>query len=171
MICLIYLGKYMDFTHPYRLTKHVKLLQKAALWHQGSVLLLKRPDDDSSRPGKWDLPGGNSEWPVSVYQNQANIHALDIAREIVEETGIVISQAQLAEVQPQLISTFFEPKKQLFSIIVGWRIELPDTFDRTGVLLSEEHTAFNWVKAVEAQQFDFGFAGGADGFIAKILSL
>ncbi len=166
---------------PHQLTKNVKLLQKAALWHNDKFLILKRSSDSTSRPDQWDLPGGNSEWPVGADGKSAlpgslgtaeaglvrDLHKDDVVREVFEETGI---ELQRSDVQKCVhIGTFFEGTKQVFSIILGWEIKLPENFKEDSVLLSEEHSDFAWIKKEEFENYDFGFAGEENGFIRKII--
>ena len=148
---------------PHQLTENVKFLHKAALIHEGKVLILKRADGDGSRPGCWDLPGGNSEWPASVTAPTADLHAQDIAREIQEETGYQVASADFANKPPIFFRSFFEPEKQLFSVICGWvaRSNQVLAFTPDQVILSPEHTAFAWVTQAELDSYDFGGVKGA----------
>ncbi len=147
----------------HQLTEQVKVLQKAALVADGQVLILKRADDSKTRAGKWDLPGGNSEWP-QIQRTQRGLHQDDITREVMEETGISLANSLFA--RPIYFDTHFDGEKQLYSLIVGWKIGLSGT---QKVRLSSEHTEFAWVSFPELGLYDFGFAGDQDGFIHQIL--
>lgn len=153
---------------PHQLTENVKILQKACLVHNGEVLLLRRPLDDASRPGCWDCPGGNSEWPVSVTEPTANLHQQDIAREVQEETGLDLDPSRFDLDSLAYIETFFEPHRQVFTVLFGWWVPMPDTFDRTTVRLSDEHTELAWTTFAQAQTFDFG--GERGSFMNRILA-
>jgi len=173
-----------------QLTPNVKLLQKAVLWHQGEILILRRAGGKAggARAFKWDLPGGNSEWPTQTEANISNPHLIDISREIQEESGIdiisVIGPQKWSEMRQRqsstdnseqdplkncLVSSFFEKKKQVYSIILGWSFILPDDFDRSKVQLSFEHTEIAWIKPENFEDYDFGFAGNTDGFIRQMV--
>ncbi len=53
----------------------------------GKLLLLKRSETDSRRPGEWDLPGGGIE-PGEELNSGA-------AREVMEEANIVVDPSEL----------------------------------------------------------------------------
>ncbi len=141
---------------PHQLTENVKLLQKVALVADGKVLLLKRDADSSSRPEKWDVPGGNSEWPDTT-ESGFGQYAADAAREVLEETGIVIDTAAFVPENLVLFNTFFDADKQVFSIICAWVVSLPE---QPVVQLSNEHTDHAWVSLAEVGDYDFDLFKG-----------
>lgn len=153
----------------HRLTDNVKLLQKAVLVHQGKMLLLRRSEHSKTRANQWDLPGGNSEWPTEKTGIIRDIHIVDLKREILEETGISAEQFASA---PQLVSfeTCYEAEIDVYTIIVGWKIELESAFDKKSVQISDEHSEIAWISPQEVANFDFGFAGGGEGFISRIIT-
>ena len=153
----------------HHLTDSVKLLQKAVLIHQGKMLLLRRSEHSKTRKLQWDLPGGNSEWPTEKTGVIRDLHIVDLKREILEETGISADEFVNA---PQLVSfeTSFEAEKNVYTIIAGWKIELASTFVNKSILLSDEHDQFVWVHSKDISDFDFGFAGGGEGFITRIIA-
>ncbi|MBP7842633.1 NUDIX domain-containing protein [Candidatus Woesebacteria bacterium] len=138
------------------LQKNVKLLQKAVLIHDGKFLILQRNEKAKSRPLCWDLPGGNSEWPENVTENLENLHQKDVAREILEETGITVLDEHFTFENMVLFRTFFEAESEVYSIITGWKVELPDDFERSLVQLSDEHINHEWVTFDELNEYDFG---------------
>jgi len=146
-----------------QLTTQTKLLQKAVLVVEGKFLILKRSPQSQTRPNQWDLPGGNSEWPKPVNDVQ-NGHIGDLIREIEEETGVLVSTDKIT--QPIYFGTYFEGRKQLYTIIVGWQVNLPA---KPLVKISDEHTEYTWIKAEDFDQFEFGFAGSPDGFIRQMV--
>lgn len=139
----------------HRLTENVKLLQKAVVVHRGEVLLLQRDAQSATRALQWDLPGGNSEWPVNERSGKS-LHAHDIAREIQEETTIHVIPEQFKQDALLLFDTYF--LDDIFTILVGWMVELPDDFDRSTVGISHEHQEAKWEPFEEATSYDFGFA-------------
>jgi 8-oxo-dGTP pyrophosphatase MutT (NUDIX family) len=155
-------------TVAHQLTENVKLLQKAVLIHQGEVLLLKRDMNDTSRPNCWDTPGGNSEWPESSVDPQNNLHLKDICREIQEEAAITISPDSLTHQNLVYHETYYEPAREVFTVLFGWRILLPVDFDRASVQISHEHQAAEWVTPEKALNYDFG--GPKGDFMKKILA-
>lgn len=152
----------------HQLTDQVKLLQKVALILNGKVLLLQRSAATLTRPNQWDLPGGNSEWPtVDSAALVRGLHLKDLIREVKEETGVDLSNQVDSSLSPVHIETTYDPASQKYSIIVGWALHLhAETKEPT---LSSEHQAYEWVPLSESKEFDFGFAGGENGFITAIL--
>lgn len=150
----------------HQLTQQVKLLHKVALITDDQILLLRRQPGAHSRPGLWDLPGGNSEWPELTSQTesvQKHLHIDDIVREVFEETQVVIDPITLKE--PVCFDTTFEPKSDIFTILVGWKYKLPN---QPAVQLSNEHTDFAWVRESDLHQYDVGFFGDTDGFFLAL---
>ncbi len=142
----------------FQLTDRVKLLQKVVLRHQDSFLILQRSINEHSRLLKWDLPGGNSEWP-EVTKNTFNLHRDDVAREIKEETGVEVDPSLFKVNNLKLFETFFNVKRQVFSVVVGWEVELAEDFDELSIVLSKEHLKYRWIKIDELDNFDFGETG------------
>jgi len=152
-------------SQPHRLTDQVKILHKVAIVSNNQVLLLKRHGAAHSRPSKWDLPGGNAEWPVESSQVLLeHLHRADATREVQEETGMILDEAQITD--PIFFDTFFETEKQVYTVVVGWLIKFAN---QPQVILSSEHTEFAWVSLSELKEYDFGFAGGKDGFLVEIV--
>lgn len=151
----------------HQLTDRVKLLQKVVLVHQGKVLLLKRSSSAKHRPGSWDLPGGNSEWPVNRKNSGFGLQKLDAIREVEEETGIKLATQDLQHKNLVYADTFFDNDKQVFSIILGWRVELPEYFSPNSVEISHEHTELAWVSFGAVEKYDFG--GDVGQFVKDII--
>lgn len=149
------------------LTTQVKLLQKVAIWSGKTVLLLQRGDTEQSRPGCWDLPGGNSEWPEAGRQG-FGLHREDIAREVREETGLVFEASQFSFDALTYFETFFEQQAQRFSVICGWGAVLPAENNPDSITLSSEHTSYDWVRLSELDAYDFG--GKRGEFILEIIT-
>lgn len=156
----------MKGPHSHQLTAEVKLLQKAVVVQGGKALILKRSADSGSRAEKWDLPGGNTEWPDSL-QDVRNPHLHDVVREVFEETGIELALSAVSDCV--YVGSYFEPGKQIYTIILGWSITLPSGVVQQDILLSDEHTAFAWIGLSEFDQYDFGFAGDQNGFIRLMM--
>jgi 8-oxo-dGTP pyrophosphatase MutT (NUDIX family) len=161
----------MLFMSPkHQLTDQVKLLQKVAIIrHKGTdleVLLLRRSDDAKSRPGAWDLPGGNSEWPSESQVSAANLHLADLNREINEETGLIASDSAFMLKLPVHFSTYFDSQKQIYTVICGWLLNYAAT-DQAAIQISAEHQAFAWVSGVDLPNYDFG--GDSGTFVLDII--
>lgn len=159
----------------HQLTEQVKLLQKAIIVVGKEFLILKRAGNAVTRALQWDLAGGNCEWPSSnfvssmdgtnSYPVMMNPHLDDLVREVMEETGIKLDITQIDQL-PVHFSTVFEPDKQLYTVIVGWKVTLPA---KPSIVISHEHTQFTWITHDQFDQYDFGFAGSPDGFIRRML--
>jgi len=156
--------------HQHQLTDNVKLLQKAAIIRQQDshleVLLLKRSLDAKSRPGCWDLPGGNSEWPAAEQLSVANLHLDDLKREVFEETGLKVNEENLTLGNLTHFSTYFDNDRQIFSIICGWVIDYLST-SQNEIKISDEHQEYAWVKENDLASYDFGGVKGI--FILDII--
>jgi 8-oxo-dGTP pyrophosphatase MutT (NUDIX family) len=152
---------------PHQLTENVKLLHKVALIHQNKILLLQRSAQSQSRPEKWDLAGGNSEWPEIKRQGHG-VHQNDVAREVVEETGIVIPKTSFDFSALTYFDTYFDAQKQIVTIICGWKYQLPQTFNPENITISEEHSQMQWVEKGQLDQIDFG---GIKGEFVKQICL
>jgi 8-oxo-dGTP pyrophosphatase MutT (NUDIX family) len=151
---------------PHQLTANVKLLHKAAIISQNKVLILKRSPSAFSRPGKWDLPGGNSEWPTKVSQPTINLHQQDIVREIQEEVNLQLDPQLFTEDNLVYFATYFEPDRQVYSVNCGWKASIKQALAST-VKLSQEHTDLAWISLSQLDQYDFG--GRARDFETKII--
>ncbi|MEK9179466.1 MAG: NUDIX domain-containing protein [Patescibacteria group bacterium] len=116
-----------------------KFLQKVIVFHptdKTKFLALKRQENDVSRPGCWDLCGGNVAW--------SEIHDTALTREIKEESGLTVSN-----ISPLQIKTTFEAEKQIYYLFIGYIARaVSDT-----VILSLEHTEYKWVTKEEFLQF------------------
>lgn len=139
----------------HQLTNDIKLLQKIVLIHDNKFLIMQRSESSHSRPLAWDLPGGNSEWPESL-ENKENLHKNDAVREIFEETGIELDSEKIEMENLVDFRTFFDAKNQVYSVIVGWKINLDENFDEKSVEISDEHISFKWIAIEELDDFDFG---------------
>lgn len=149
-----------------QLADKVKFLQKAALVHEGKVLIMKRSDQAVSRPGGWDLPGGNAEWPT-LTELTANVHRAEIVREVIEETGWSFDENIFSDENLVHFSTYFEPARPNYAFICGWRVLVPTGFDPSTIKLSPEHKEYKWISVAELDTYDFIEPAGA--FIKEII--
>lgn len=148
------------------LTENTKLLHKVVLIHQNQFLILKRAADSKSRSNMWDLAGGNSEWPDNSRHGHG-VHQADVAREIMEETGIEVPSESFDLSAMTLFDTFFDADKQVFTIICGWKYNLQASFDKHSVKISDEHSEYQWISLSELDQYDFG--GQKGKFVKRII--
>jgi 8-oxo-dGTP pyrophosphatase MutT (NUDIX family) len=150
---------------PSSLTTHVKLLQKVVIKVGDEVLMLRRSASEHTRPEKWDLPGGNSEWPESLV-DLSNPHVADWVREVQEETQIELSAEVVSQARICHFGTYFEANIQRFAVIAGWAVELEQ---KPEVVISHEHSEYAWMKVAEVATLDFGFADDRNSFIQKMV--
>ena len=143
-----------------QLTKNVKFVHKAAIIHNNRVLLLRRSQNETTRPNCWDLPGGNAEWPTST-TTMSDFHRADIAREVLEEAGLNLNFTLFTPKRLCILQTYFEPNREMYTIRCGWRIDLPHEELQPPITLSKEHTEYAWLSFDEALRADFGGQGGS----------
>jgi 8-oxo-dGTP pyrophosphatase MutT (NUDIX family) len=97
----------------------------------GNVLVLKRAGFMRSRPNEWDLPGGTLEFNEE--------HQPGVIREVYEETGLKIAD-------PELI---VRKAGNWQGTVYEFSYYRCTTRDRK-ILLSEEHTAYEWHRPLVA---------------------
>lgn len=113
-----------------------KIVAKAVILNSnGEVLLLKRSQDDDSRPGDWDFPGGGIEDGEEITSG--------IAREIAEEAGIIVEPKELQLVYAA--TQFYDDAAESVTRLLF----LAKTASSL-VKLSFEHDHFQWVSLVQA---------------------
>ncbi len=127
--------------------------------------MVRRDADSASRPLCWDLPGGNSEWPENLSEPISDLHKNDAIREVFEETKITLNLEDFSHKNLTYFETFFDPNKQIFTVLLGWKIPL--TQAPPTIQLSEEHVEAQWLPIEEARKLDFG--GKKGSFLPKIL--
>jgi len=153
---------------PHQLTENVKFLHKVAIINHGKVLVLKRANDSTSRPGAWDLPGGNAEWPVEATESVRNIHQQDISREVIEETGLDVLPESFDFKSMVHFFSYFDEKKQVYSVVCGWAVMNLTDLDPDKVIISNEHTEYRWIDENELDSLDFGEPVGT--FVKTIIN-
>lgn len=139
----------------HQLTSQVKFLHKVAVICLDQALILQRSNHAQSRPGKWDLAGGNCEWPTGLTTDAINLHRDDIQREIEEETGLKVPAANFDLTNLVYLASYFEVSRQLYSINCGWRAKL-ELSALPAIKISAEHQAYRWIKLAELPAIDFG---------------
>ncbi|NTU73149.1 NUDIX domain-containing protein [Candidatus Roizmanbacteria bacterium] len=115
----------------YLFTDDIKFLQKAIIFHPAKrevFLTLKRSLTDVSRPGCWDLPGGNLSF--------GERHDEALIREIREETGL-----EASSFKPLTVSTNFDVQTKIYYLYIGYSCKALTEH----LTLSSEHIAYQWV--------------------------
>jgi 8-oxo-dGTP diphosphatase len=121
----------------------MKFTQKVIIFHpqdKNRFLALKRSENSRTRPGKWDLPGGN------VIYGQT--HHESLLQEIQEEVGIL----KIEKLSPVYIFTDFNHEKNLYLIFIGYKAFLPENLAEPEIRLSHEHTEYQWMNDTEFLQ-------------------
>lgn len=119
---------------------NVKFFQKAVVYHpreKNTFLALLRTLSDESRPGKWDLPGGNVEY------GENNLDSL--RREIMEETAL-----EIENLHPSKIEGHMEEGVDRYRLFCGYVAYATTAV----VILSDEHTKYRWVSKEEFLTLD-----------------
>jgi len=99
---------------------------------RGQILFLRRSDTDENRPGGWDFPGGKVEAGEDTFDG--------VIRETTEEAGVQVHD-------PRLVFG----AERIGPYGVGcWLLYLAYVPDDTPIVLSEEHTAYEWWTPEEA---------------------
>jgi len=107
---------------------------KAFIINDRKLLLIKRRADDVHKPGVWEIPGGRLDLGEDPY--------LGLKREVKEEAGI-----EIIVLQPLSVNYFTRDDSQVITGIV-----FVCTTQNTHVVLSEEHTEFDWVEIKKAKE-------------------
>jgi 8-oxo-dGTP pyrophosphatase MutT (NUDIX family) len=154
-----------------QLTEKVKFLHKVAIVRtnqgQKEALILKRSSDSISRPNAWDLPGGNAEWPDMGQESTADLHQLDIAREVKEESNLLVEPSLFDFEHLIYFASYFEADRDLYSINCGWYLDFSES-DRAEIKISTEHQEFVWVNSNDLNNYDFG--GDRGRFVKNIIN-
>lgn len=102
--------------------------------NRGEVLLLKRRPSDVHNPSTWDIPGGRLEEEESPFDG--------VVRETHEESGLSI------EVHEPLGIHYFTRQDGQHITMIVFRC----SHKEGEVILSEEHTEFQWLSLPEAKE-------------------
>ncbi|HXR50231.1 MAG TPA: NUDIX hydrolase [Verrucomicrobiae bacterium] len=117
-----------------------KIVAKAIIQNeQGKVLLLRRSQTDTRRPGEWDFPGGGIESGEEIIAG--------IIREIHEEAGLSFTTEAL-----QLVYAATEPYAPSQESVT--RLLFYGQTSMTGIQLSFEHDHSKW-ESIEKALIDF----------------
>src|SRR5260221_7947749 len=120
---------------------NIKVVAKTVLINpSGELLLLRRSQTDTRRPGQWDFPGGNVE--EGEYIENACV------REILEESGITVSanDLRLFWADADAIVPEVADATTLNIVWLFYRAKVPKTEPK----LSYEHDLSQWMDPAEA---------------------
>jgi len=118
--------------------KHVILISRACIVHDGKVLVVKRANNDKYNPGKFTLPGGKIE--LGETPEEACI------REAKEETNLDVEILKFRNLSE------FRSLDSHHHIIV-FEFLCKAVSDVRDIALSKEHAAFDWVDNFVPQTF------------------
>jgi 8-oxo-dGTP diphosphatase len=117
------------------INNQINISQKIILVNiNGEILTMRRGKTAPSRPGYWDLPGGDLEFGEDLKDG--------IIREVKEETGLDIDIPTLLDV----FSAFNDRNEFWVTICYFSKVESAD------VKLSFEHDSFKWIHPKEFQK-------------------
>lgn len=138
-----------------KILHNVRLIQKCIIIGKGGkILALKRAGDDHSRGGNWDLPGGGYEQGEQVLEA--------IKREVKEEAGLTVHT-----LIPIFIDNHMNVKKGFFAGLNVFGVCYVCSDWEGEVVLSNEHTEYQWVTEEEFAQLSFGEDNGFFGEAIK----
>jgi len=143
-----------------KILDNVRLIQKCLIINgEGKALALKRSADDHSRGGNWDLPGGGYEKGEQVVEA--------IQREIKEEAGLTAKT-----LKPIFVDNHMNVNKGFFAGLNVFGICYVCSDWEGDVILSDEHTEYQWVTPAEFAKLSFGDDNGffVESIKAYILS-
>jgi 8-oxo-dGTP diphosphatase len=105
---------------------------KAFIVKNGKLLLIKRRPNDPHKPNAWDIPGGRLELGEDPFEG--------LKRETKEET-----QLQIEIIMPISVHHFVREDGQKITLTIYLCESSNDN-----IVLSEEHTEYEWVDLSEA---------------------
>jgi len=108
---------------------------------KGKILLIKRAETDSWRPGFWEFPGGKLD------EGQDISHALE--REVLEETGLVVIPINRVVYYESQITSMKKYSGLPYIVLIGLAKKIGGE-----VKLSEEHSDYAWVKPKKALTYN-----------------
>lgn len=115
---------------------------------RGRALLLRRSDTHPEFAHDPDLPGGTI-LPEETYEE-------GIARELLEETGIELSQ--VGSIHRLYMGTFYEPGEESATERLLFGVRLRE--DAPEIRLSSEHDQYEWVAKEDLQGIEQPYQGG-----------
>lgn len=108
----------------------IRVVAKSVILNpDGAVLLLRRSQTDTRRPGEWDFPGGIIEPGEDM--------AAGAAREISEESGL--------QVAPERLMLLYAATESYKGEVSVTRLLFMASVDTDAVQLSFEHDHYKWV--------------------------
>jgi 8-oxo-dGTP diphosphatase len=115
----------------------------AVLKHQDKYLIVKRDSKDNTLPDLWEFPSGGVDFGESLDEA--------LVREIKEEIGIDLISSKKTLIG---ISEYKIKKQNLnkYTIQINYLYRL-DKLPK--IKLSEEHSAYDWVKSNDPRMDDF----------------
>lgn len=130
-----------------RIQKRFANAVKALIVHKNKLLILKNALDDPNRPGEPDFPGGRLELGENPYTG--------LIRELAEELGPVFAEGSYIG-RPVDVNHFERDDGQTVTMIF---FECFLGADKE-IVLSPEHSSFEWVPLKDAEKGLYGKQAG-----------
>ena len=111
------------------------LAAKALIVNENKILLIKRRENDTHKPGAWEIPGGRialTEDPIE-----------GVKREVKEETGLIV------EVLCPISTKHFTRDDGQLVTGINFYCKIQG---KKEIKLSEEHTEFSWETITNAKK-------------------
>lgn len=129
-----------------KLRPRILLINRAIVLDKNKVLIIKRADDETYNPSKWEAPGGKLD------KGQDISSALE--REVLEETNLVVIPIdKVAYYRSGIVSDNVRYNGITYIELFGITKRIGGT-----VHLSSEHTDFKWITLDEIYDFDLSTA-------------
>ena len=124
------------------MVEKVKLSVCGLIVYNGTVLIVKRSDNDDFLPGIWEFPGGGVEKNESLKQT--------LIRELQEEIQTDVSTANIKMIG--ISEEFSDGEKFERDIQFNYEIVFSE---KPNITLSSEHSDFDWINKCDERIDDY----------------
>lgn len=118
--------------------KYQKIVVTGFLYHKGKVLLIKRSEDETFMPGKFEMPGGKVDFGENPEES--------LVREFKEETDLDIKVWK-----PFSVFSYVSEESQRHTVEIVYFVSLSS--DNEMIILGVDHSEYEWVDKSELDLF------------------